>query len=171
MSSQNVISVTIQNIAIIVGAYLCGFYFTKLFHEPTSYVGGLWAVISGIIVIEGTARDTLHSAKIRIIGSLTGAIISGVYLFFFPFSLFGYGICIAFGVLMCYILRVQHSIKLTGITISVVLIVSTIEKELHPIINAGLRFVESAIGTGIAISVAFTAYYLNKTISNPSQYD
>lgn len=171
MSNKNVVSLTIQNITIVVGAYLCGFYFTELFHEPTSFVGGLWAVISGIIVIESTARDTLLSAKIRIIGSLTGAIISGIYLFFFAFSVYGYGICIAFGVLICYILRVQHSIKLTGITISVVLIIATIEKDLHPIINAGLRFAESAIGTGIAISVAFTTFYLNKTFSNPSQYD
>ena len=171
MSNQNIVIVTIQNILLVVGSYLCGYYFTTMFHEPTSYVGGLWAAISGIIVIEATARDTLHSAKIRIIGSFTGAIISGIYLFFFPFSLFGYGICIAFGVLICYIFRVQHSIKLTGITISVILIVSTIEQDIHPIVNAGLRFVESAIGTGLAILVAFTGFYLNKTNSNPSQYD
>ena len=168
MSNQNIVSVHLQNIAIVVGAYLCGFYFTKMIHEPTSFVGGLWAVISGIIVIEATASDTIHSAKIRIIGTLIGAIISGIYLFFFPFSLLGYGACIAVGVLVCYIFKVQHSVKLTGITISVVLIISTIEKELHPIINAGLRFVESAIGTGIALTVAFAAFYLNKTFTKNS---
>ena len=135
MSKHNIVVVTLQNIVIVVGSYFCGYYFTGMFHEPTSFVGGLWAAISGVIVIEGMASDTLHSAKIRIIGSLSGAIISGIYLYFFPFSLLGYAGCIAAGVLLCYIFRVQNAIKLTGITISVILIVSTIEQELHPIIR------------------------------------
>jgi uncharacterized membrane protein YccC len=163
MKNSHVISVTLKSIFLVVGSYLCGYYFTHLIHEPTSLVGGLWAAISGIIVFENTAPDTLHSAKIRIIGSLTGAIVSGIYLFFFPFTILGFSICIGCGVLFCYLLKIQHSIKLTAITISVILIVSTVEKELHPILNAGLRFIESAIGTGLALLVAYGAYYLNKT--------
>jgi len=162
IKSQEILSTTLQSVILVVCSYLCGFYFTMLFHEPTSYVGGLWAAISGIIVIDSTASATLHSARIRIVGSLTGAIVSGFYLYFFNFSIYGYGICIASGVALCYLLRVQNAIKLTGITISVILIVSTVEKELVPVVNAGLRFAESAIGTGIALAVAFTAFYLSK---------
>ncbi len=161
MSNQNVVSVTIQSIIAVVGAYTCGFYFTGLFHEPTSFIGGLWAVISAIIVLEATAVSTLNTAKTRIVGTSTGAIISGVYLLLFPFSLLGYGICIAVGVLACHLFRVKPAMKITGITISVVLIVSTIEKELHPALNAGLRFMESMIGIGIAILVVYAANYLN----------
>jgi len=162
MKNKIVVSITIQSVLLVVGSYLLGYYFTELFHHPTSYVGGLWAAISGIIVGESTAKDTLHSAKIRIIGSLTGAIICGFYLSFFSFSILGYCICIAIGVLVCFLLKIQHSIKLTAITISVILIVSTIEHELHPVKNATLRFVESAIGSGLAVTVAFTAHYFNK---------
>lgn len=165
IKNYTVISVTLKSVFLVVGSYLCGYYFTHLIHEPTSLVGGLWAAISGIIVFENTAPDTLHSAKIRIIGSLTGAIISGIYLFFFPFTILGFSICIALGVLVCFLFRIQNSIKLTAITISVIMIVSTVEKELHPIINAGLRFVESAIGTSLALMVAYGAYYLNKAKS------
>ncbi len=163
IKDNTVLSVTLKSVFLVVGSYVSGYYFTQMIHEPTSLVGGLWAAISGIIVCESTARETLHSAKIRIIGSLTGAIISGVYLVFFPFTILGFAICIALGVLLCYFFKIQHSIKLTAITISVILIVSTVEKELHPIINAGLRFVESAIGTALALAVAYGAYYLNKT--------
>lgn len=162
MKSKNVISVTLKSVFLVVGSYLCGFYFTQMIHEPTSLVGGLWAAISGIIVFENTAPDTLHSAKIRIIGSLTGAIVSGIYLFFFPFTILGFSICIALGVLLCFLFEIQHSIKLTAITISVILIVSTVEKELDPMLNAGLRFFESAIGTSLALLVAYGAYFLNK---------
>jgi len=92
MLIQNRILTSMQTIIVIVAAYSCGFYFTEMFHEPTSFVGGLWAVISGIIVFEITAMDTLQSAKTRIIGTFTGALISGVYLILFPFSIIGYGI-------------------------------------------------------------------------------
>ena len=151
-----------QSIIVIIGAYSCGFYFTEIFHQPTSFVGGLWAVISGIIVFEITAMGTLQSAKTRIIGTFTGAFISGVYLILFSFSIIGYGITIAIGILICYAFKIQNSLKLTSITISVVLIVSTIENELHPFMNAGLRFAESAIGIGIALLVAFSSHYLDK---------
>jgi uncharacterized membrane protein YgaE (UPF0421/DUF939 family) len=35
------------------------------------------------------------------------------------------------------------------------MIVSAITEELHPMVNASLRFAESAIGTGIAVLVAY----------------
>lgn len=157
---QSFIPVFLKNIAVVVGAFFGGFYFTTLFHEPTSLVGGLWAVISAIIVIEASHKETYTSAKNRIIGSLIGAIVSGFYLLFFPFSLIGFAAAIGVGVLICLLLGLPQSIKLTGITISVIMIVSTITEDLHPFLNAGLRFAESAIGTGIALIVAFTAFYL-----------
>lgn len=144
----------LKNIIVVAIAYLCGFYFTTIFHEPTSLVGGLWAVISAIIVIEATHTQTFNSAKKRIIGTLIGAIISGVYLLFFQFTIIGFLIAIGTGVVICLLLKLPDSIKLTCITISVVVIVSTISKDLHPFINAGLRFVESAIGTLAAVLVA-----------------
>jgi len=168
MSNLNIVSVTLQNIIIVCAAFLCGFYFTGLFQEPTSFVGGLWAVMSGIIVLEGTARDSLRSAKTRIIGTLIGAIISGIYLHFFDFSIPGYAVSVGIGILIYYIFKLNHAAKLTGITISVILIVTAVEKELHPMMNAGLRFIESAIGTAIALLVAFTAHYLNKNFIKTS---
>jgi uncharacterized membrane protein YgaE (UPF0421/DUF939 family) len=165
MFKSKTIIVTLQNIVIVIGAFICGFYFTKSIHEPTSYVGGLWSVISGIIVIESTHTETWHSSKNRILGTLIGAIVSGVYLYLFDFSLLGYAVSIAIGIMVCYVFKAQASIKLTGITISVILIVSTIESELHPFMNAGLRFVESAIGTGIALLTAIITYRLEKAIS------
>ena len=158
MKFQSFIPVFLKNIAIVAGAFIGGFYFTIFFHEPTSLVGGLWAVISAIIVIEASHKETYTSAKNRIIGSLIGAIVSGVYLFFFPFTIIGFVVTVGVGVLICFLLGIPQSVKLTGITISVVMIVATITEDLHPFSNAGLRFFESAIGTGIAVLVAFVSY-------------
>jgi uncharacterized membrane protein YgaE (UPF0421/DUF939 family) len=165
MKIQLFLPVFIKNIALVVGAFFGGFYFTTFFHEPTSMVGGLWAVISAIIVIEASNKETYTSAKNRISGSLIGAILSGVYLVFFSFSIVGFAATIGVGVLICFLLGIPQSVKLTGITISVVIIVSTIAEELHPFLNAGLRLIESAIGTGIAVLVAFVAFSFED--SNP----
>lgn len=162
MKKLNTISVTLQSIIIATAAFLCGYYFTGLFHEPTSFVGGLWAVISAIIVFESTAKDAWHSAKTRILGTLIGAIISAVFMYFFNFSIVGYVICIGVGTFICYLFNIKHAAKLSGITISVILIVSVVEKELHPFVNSGLRFAESAIGTAVALLLAYIIHYLDK---------
>ncbi len=155
MLDKSIVSVSIQNIIIALFAYLCGFYFTALFNASTSAIGGLWSVISGILVLESTRADTLRSAKYRIVGTLIGCVVSGIYLFYFPFTVIGYSVCIGIGALACHLLRVPQHVKLTGVTISVVMIVSAIMHDVNPFLNAGLRFVESVIGTGVAVSVSY----------------
>lgn len=157
---NKVFQTVVKNILVVTAAFLGGFYFTSLFHEPTSLVGGLWATISAIIVLEVSHHETFDSAINRLIGSFIGAVLSGIYLLFFPFSAIGFAATVGVGVLVCFIFKVPQAVKLTGITISVVIIVSTIAKDLHPFTNAGLRFVESAIGTGIAALVAYVAHLI-----------
>jgi len=164
MPIQNIISVSLQNIALVFIAFICGFHFTNLFHEPTSFIGGLWAVMSGIIVLESTAKDSIKSAKVSIVGTLIGAIISGLYIYFFEFSVTGYVVCVGLGIIICHIFNHNETIKLTIITISVILIVTAIAEELHPIKNAGLRFAESIIGAIVAILVAYSTHHINKKI-------
>lgn len=151
------IRLLLKTFAIVVGSFLGGFYFTTLFHAPTSLVGGLWAVISAIIVLESSHAETFASAKFRLIGSFLGAILSAIYLYFFTFSILGLTATIGIGVILCYLLKLSQSVKLTGVTIAVIVIVSTLEHSLHPFLNAGLRFIECAIGTAAAVVVALIA--------------
>lgn len=162
MKNKLFVQTVIKNIVVVLAAFLGGYYFTSIFHEPSSLVGGLWATISAIIVLEVSHYETITSAKNRLIGSFIGAVLSGIYLWLFPFTAIGFTVTIGVGVLVCFILKVPQAVKLTGITISVVVIVSTITEDLHPVNNAGLRFIESAIGTGVAVLVAYITYLLRK---------
>jgi uncharacterized membrane protein YgaE (UPF0421/DUF939 family) len=74
-----------ENIIIVSMAYLLGYYLTSIFNIGTSEIGGLWSVISGMVVIEGRKADTFKLAKLRITGSCIGALVSVTYLYFFPF--------------------------------------------------------------------------------------
>ena len=144
-----------QIMLISVFAYLAGNNLTFFFHGPTATIGGLWAVISAIIVIQENGRETTKSALQRIIGSFIGAVLSGLYLFFFPFSIIGYALCMGVGALTCYLIRLPIHIHLTGVTISVVMIVSAVSQDIDPIMNSSLRFAESFLGSIVAILVAY----------------
>ena len=51
-------------------------------------------------------------------------------------------------------------IKLTEITIAVVMIVSVITSDIDPVMNAALRFMESIIGALVAVTVAMAVSYV-----------
>jgi uncharacterized membrane protein YccC len=147
--------------AIAVAGYFLGSNFTALFHDSSSAIGGFWSVISGVIVYDDIRTNVLHSAKLRSIGSLIGAVVSGAYLHFFAFSLPGFAACVGAGALICHLLRLPDHIKLTGVTISVVMMVSVTTDNQVPIENAALRFFESVIGAGVAVAVAYLAGVLS----------
>lgn len=102
----------LENIIIAITAYLVGFYFTSLFHIGTSDIGALWSVISGLVVMQGKKAETLKSAKLRVIGSCIGAVVSGTYLYFLPFTVTGFPLCVGIGAFICYLLRMPAHIKL-----------------------------------------------------------
>jgi len=147
--------------AIAVAGYFLGSSFTALFHDSSSAIGGFWSVISGVIVYDDIRTNVLHSAKLRSIGSLIGAVVSGAYLYFFAFSLPGFAACVGAGALICHLLRLPDHIKLTGVTISVVMMVSVTTGNHAPIENAALRFFESVIGAGVAVAVTYLAGMLS----------
>ena len=110
------------------------------------------------MVIEGKWAETWYLAKFRITGSFIGAAISGLYLYFFHFSAIGLAICIEAGVFVCHIIGIKKYIKLTGITIWVVTIISVLNKDIEPFMNAALSFGESAIGTAVSVIVAYVSH-------------
>ena len=62
MVSRDRISIAIQNAVVSLAAYLVGYYFTASFHGSSSSIGGLWSLISTIVVLQATTRDAWESA-------------------------------------------------------------------------------------------------------------
>jgi uncharacterized membrane protein YccC len=160
MFKSQMFRAVVENFIVAVIAYLLGYYFTAMFHWGTAEIGGLWAVISGVFVMADKESLTIKSARMRIRASFLGCLIAGIYLYFFPFTVVGFAICIAIGVLLCHILRIPDHIKTTSITISVVVIVSVLVSDISPVENAILRFAESVIGSLTALAVAIAGVYI-----------
>jgi uncharacterized membrane protein YccC len=134
-----------------LASYACGSYFTGLFHGASARIGGLWSMVSGIVVLQATRRTTWSSAWLRVLGTLIGSVIGAVYLSLLPFSAIGMAVCIFGTVLLCHAARIPDHARLAALTVAVIIVLSSINQALSPILNAALRFAESCIGTALAV--------------------
>ena len=153
MINSTAIRLAVQIALVSFVAYLVGFHSTGLFHGASASVGGLWAAISGILVLQATRHDTWSSAALRILGSAIGSTISAFYLSVLPFSPIGMAASIFVAVLFCYVARIPSHARLAALTVAVIMVTASINPTLNPILNAVLRLSESFIGTTTAVIV------------------
>ncbi len=146
--------IAVLSAAVSTLAYLGGSRFTALFHGASALVGGLWSMISAVVVLQATRRETIMSAWRRIFGTLIGAVISGIYLLVLPYSLVGMAVCIGATVLLGQATGSPDHARLAAITVAVIMVTSSVNPTLSPILNAALRFAESCIGAGITVLAA-----------------
>jgi uncharacterized membrane protein YccC len=151
MMSRDQISIAIQNALVSLASYVVGYYVTASFHGSSSSIGALWSLISAIVVLQATTRDTWKSAVLRILGTLIGATISGLYLYFFPFNVVGMAISVGLTVLLCQMGEVPDHGRLAAITVALIMVISSSNPDLSPLVNSALRFIESVIGAGVAV--------------------
>ena len=132
-------------------AYVLGFYFTSLFPGYLPKIGGLWSAISAIVVTQITRQEARSSASLRVLGSAIGAATSAVYLLFLPFHPVGMALAIFATGVICTALNIPSHGRLAAITVIVVMVTASLDPGLNPLLNALLRFVESCIGTAVAL--------------------
>jgi uncharacterized membrane protein YccC len=142
--------VAVRTAVVCFASYVAGSAFTSLFHAGSEVIGGVWSVISGIVVLQATLEDTRGSAMLRVLGTLIGATIAAIYLAFFRFDPLGMALCVGVTVLFCQAIRVPDHARLAAVTVVIVLAVSLADPNIRPALNALLRFLESCIGAGIA---------------------
>jgi uncharacterized membrane protein YgaE (UPF0421/DUF939 family) len=136
-------------------AYLVGFWFTGFFPGYLPKIGALWSAISAIVVTQHTSRDTISSASLRILGSAIGAVISAITLSVLPFHPLTMAAAIFVTVALCHRLKIPGHARLAAITVIVVMVTASLDPRLNPGLNALLRFIESCIGTAIAVLIVW----------------
>lgn len=126
----------------------------------TRMIGALWAMISAIVVMQDTRSATISTAWLRILGSLIGAVFSAFYLLVFPFSIVGMGILIGVVVLVCELLHLPGYLRLAGLTAGIVMVISVVNPDIPPFVNAATRFFEVMIGSSVAVAAAWIWQYV-----------
>jgi uncharacterized membrane protein YgaE (UPF0421/DUF939 family) len=147
------IRISLQITLVSLVSYLVGFYTTSFIHELSAGLGGLWAAISGIVVLQATQKDTWSLAWIRVLGTAIGAVVSAVYLMMLPFSPVGMAAAIFITMLICHAVGIPSHARLAALTVVLIMVTSNMHPGLDPVLNAALRFSESCIGTTIAVLI------------------
>jgi uncharacterized membrane protein YgaE (UPF0421/DUF939 family) len=143
--------IALEGVLITLLAYVLGSRFTAIFHGASAQVGGVWSVISGLVVLQSTIRETLKSSLLRTIGTFIGALICAVYLSLFGFSLIGMALCAGLTLAVCYLLDIFEYARLAAATVVIIAALSQTSPGVPPFLNAFLRFSESTIGVGVCI--------------------
>lgn len=129
--------------------------------SPESYmIGAMWAMISGIVVMQETRSATLDTAWLRIFGSLLGAVISAAYLVFLPFSVLAMAALVGLTVMICQLLGFPGYARLAALTVGVVMVISAVNPDIPPLVNAATRFFEVIIGSSVAVLIIWVWPYL-----------
>jgi uncharacterized membrane protein YgaE (UPF0421/DUF939 family) len=110
-------------------------------------------MISGFVVLQASRRTTLSSAWLRVLGTFIGSVIAAAYLSLLPFSAVGMAASIFGTVLLCHAARIPDHARLASATVAVIMVLSSTNPGLSPVLNATLRFTESCIGTAVAVLV------------------
>ncbi|MCF6776743.1 FUSC family protein [Thiotrichales bacterium 19X7-9] len=133
--------------------------------QQLSIIGGLWAAISGIVVIQNTRKLTDHMAVVRLIGSFIGAAIAGIFLVFFPAHIILCIPVIFLTSLICKFIHFEEGLRLAGLTAAVVIAVSLLSPHIPPFWNALSRFLESLIGVLVAVCIRWIVLYVISLIN------
>jgi uncharacterized membrane protein YgaE (UPF0421/DUF939 family) len=145
----------LQTAIVVALSFQAGYICTGYVNQDSALFASMWAMVSGLVVLQDTWAETKIAAFGRVMGALVGASIAGGYLCYFPFSAHGLAICAALAVMLGIITGMADGGRGAGVTVVIVMIVAAVHPDNHPLIGAGLRFLESCLGTASALLVSF----------------
>lgn len=155
---------SIESTLAIIISYYAGLYVGMLYHFKTPQISGLWCAISGIIVLQVLIKESFSAAWIRILGSFLGALTSFVFVIMMGYTMLALAICVFITVTLTSIFKIKQTFRLAGLTAAIIIVVGSLEPSISPLLNASTRFLESFIGTIIAVLITAAFYPLRKKL-------
>lgn len=143
-----------KSIAVLI-SYLVGFYLTGSFHDESRYFGAMLAAIASIVALQSDVQTSIKQGWLRVLGTFIGAVIATVYLLIFPFSVAGLIVTVFLLEIVCMMLSIPDNGKMATIALIVIMLISQKNPDIPPIVNSSLRFLETAVGVGIGIAIAW----------------
>ncbi|QVL55191.1 MAG: FUSC family protein [Simkaniaceae bacterium] len=145
-------------LSIVSGvSYFLG-YFLSGFTLPTvAEVGGLWSVISGVLVIKQHQSESYSAGFGRLLGTLVGCVVSAICLYI-PEMIFALLLNIFITSLICTSIPKLKELNFQAcITSAVIIIIWQLGSKNNEWLFSFSRFIESVAGVSVAIAVANTS--------------
>ena len=133
-------------------------------HQPDPLLGGIWAMISTVVVLQGIHEETIKAGYHRIAGSFLGAVISVVIC-----TVFGYGIMQIIGSIflsICAIkcINISSTIRITAATAGIISAHGLNAHHIIPWHDGSIRFITAVLGALLAIAGSYFLAWCEKHI-------
>jgi len=129
-------------------------------------LGGMWAAVSTVFVQRYSYQQSVSAALSRMAATSVGFALCLVYLFLFPFHLWGMATLIAMGTVFVVFLGRPEDAITTAITTVVIMVVADLsphEAWRLPI----LRLVDTVTGVAVGVAAAVVALRVNRPHGAP----
>ncbi len=130
---------------------LLSFQLDKIIPHPDPVLGGLWCVISSIIVLQENLGGTYKAIWNRLLGVIIGSLCGAFFAAHIGSSVEMLGLAILTTVVLCSLLGLQDSYRIASLSVAVVII----PWEFHPVVgpwtSAFFRFLDTCLGFVVAI--------------------
>ena len=105
------------------------------------------------MVLQATRQETLSTASLRVVGTFIGTVVCAIYLRLLPATPAGRAVCIFVTMLIAHMARIPSHARLGTIKVAVTMVIVSSDPTVNPVLCALLRFIESCMGTAIAVLV------------------
>lgn len=145
-----------MSLAILL-AYWGGLAFGRYIGENI-YISALWCVVSTVLVLQILLNESFETAWLRIVGSFIGSLISCAAVILLGYHIGTLLLAVFLTIIVVALLKIKETLRLATLTATVIIIIGIANPNTPVWLNSLSRFIESVIGTIIAIS--FTALFL-----------
>ena len=132
-------------------SFFIGETIDKYTGQSNIFLGGIWAMISTVVVFQAIYDDTLSAGSSRILGSFLGAVVSVINCSIFGYSIIGMISSIFLSILIIKLIKKPDTIRITAATSGIICAFGLYMPQNPVWENGLLRFGTAAIGALLAI--------------------
>lgn len=125
----------------------------KLVDRPTYLIANLWSMITAVIVLQASIGGTYRAVWLRFVGVVIGTVIGAFFAFEFGAGDVSIGAAILSSMIICSLLKIPDSYRLTVISVIVIMIPWKMHTDQSPWVYAFFRFFDSCLGFASAFLV------------------
>lgn len=126
----------------------------KFMDRPDTLVSGVWCVVTSIVVLQAHLGGTYKAAWMRFLGVLIGSILGCLFTSWLGANPAALGLSVGATVIVCTFLNLKDSVRISCLSVAVIMILWGIKPEMHPWQFGVYRFIDSCLGIVVAMFIA-----------------
>jgi hypothetical protein len=159
LTAKNVLSyiqiqIGIKTAIVAFLGWTIGSWFSHITDRPNNLISGLWCTMTAIVVLQTHLGGTYKTSWIRFLGVILGSIIGAFSTAIFGSNPLTLSVSIFLLVMLCFILDLKDSIRISCMSVTVVMVLWGLQPNVSPWTFAFFRTIDSILGILIAVFVA-----------------